>query len=315
MRLSVLKPQFWLICLSFVLLMVAGCGFSLTRIDDKKEEDPITVIRRELRQMKADHRVAIFDLQKEYQEAVSAMQIELTRLGNANESVGQNLIQHRRDLAEMRASAAQKSADTEEHFVEVEHQHRLIHGRIEEESNRFKELSERVSAYTLKELESIRKEMAAQDAFQKKNQQSLQEQLARFEEKEGQMSASLRGQVELVQTKSTGLEKRVDERTKELQAVSEQVSQLIDKVLPAVNGLAARLDDLEWQMKKLGNGTDAQALNKRLSEVSEAVNAQRKSLEMLGNTLTSQVDKQQGLLQKTINRLDGLQAKMPTKDK
>jgi len=285
-----------------VMSLTVSCGYSLEfkRIDDKAE-DPITVIRRELRQLKADHRVAIFDLQKDQKKQVDTMRADLTRIGKANETLGKTLIQMKRDLAETRTRSGQNNADTDERFAEMEIQHRLIHGRIEEEGNRFKESSARANNFTVKELEGFRKDLATQ-----------KDALLKFKEKEGQASQALQEKIAGVQAKNAVIKKSTDDQTKALQTVSSQVSELLDKMLPAVNGLAARVDNLEWELKKLKTDIDIQGLNQRLTELAEAVQVQRQSLEMLGNTLTAQVDKQGALLQKTVKDVKGLKSQTPS---
>lgn len=282
-----------------IMLLVQSCGYSLEfkRIDDKAE-DPITVVRRELRQLKAAHRVAMFDLKKERKNQIEMMQANLARVGKGNETLGKNLIQMKRDLSEARTRLGQKNADTDERFAEMEIQHRLIHGRIEKEGNRQKESLARGNNFILKELEAFRKDLATQ-----------KDTLSQFKQKQVQASQALKEQINGVQAKNVGIEQTSDGQTKILQNVSGQVSELIDKMLPAVNGLAARVDNLEWELKQLKDNVDIQGLQKRLTELTEAIDVQRQSLEMLGNTLAAQVDKQGALLQKTVKGLKGLQSK------
>ncbi|GEM_PF-5075448 len=297
---------------SAVTILMTSCGYSLElkRIDSKAE-DPITVIRRELRQLKADHRVAIFDLQKEQKNRIDAMRVNLSRIGKANETLGKTLIQMKRDLSEARTRLAQNNADTDERFAEMEIQHRLIHGRIEEESNRLKESAARGNNFTVKELEGFRKALATQkNAFSqlKKKQAQITQELKK---RQAQATQKLQAQIEGVQAKNVGIEKTTRGQTKSLQSVSTQVSELIDKMLPAVNGLAARVDNLEWALEQLKDDVDIDALQKRLAALAEAIDVQRQSLEMLGNTLTAQVDKQSALLQKTVQGLEALQSTPP----
>lgn len=276
-----------LVFLFSIMFFVVSCGYSLEfkRIADKVE-DPITMVRRELRQLKADHRVAIFDLQKEQKTQI--------------ESIGKM----KRDLLEARTRLGQNNADTDERFAEMEIQHRLIHGRIEEEGNRFKESSARGSDFTLKVLEGFRTDLAAQKGL-----------LSGFKEKQVQASQVLQEQISGVQAKNVGIEQARDDQTKTLQAVSGQVSELIDKMLPAVNGLVSRVDNLEWELEQLKTNVDIQGLQGRLTALREAVDIQRQSLEMLGNTLAAQVDKQGALLQKTVQDLKGLQSKTSSTSK
>lgn len=265
------------------MMLMVSCGYTLElkRIGDPEKEDPIMVIRRDIRKMKADHRVAIFDLRKEHADEISSIRMNVGRIGKANEGLGQAAIQSK-----------QKAADIDERFSEIEIQRRLIHGRIDEEANRNKEAVSRINLFTLKELELLRKELL----------------------EHGTKSKMLQKQIDRVQAENTRLKQSEIDQQKTVQAVSDQVSQLVEKVLPAVNGLASRLDDLEWQVKKLGEQIDVQGLNKRLSDLTEAIDVQRQSLEMLGNTLTSQVDKQQSLLKTTNKRIKRLEAGKPSED-
>ncbi|MFQ5588432.1 MAG: hypothetical protein ACE5F7_06295 [Nitrospiria bacterium] len=315
------KTPVWLLSLLCTLpALISACGYTLEfkRVKDPKKEDPITVIRREIRQMKADHRVAIFDLQKEHESRIAALQSDLTRLKNANESLGQAAIQMKRDLQETRITMGKKNAEVDDRFTEVELQRRQIHGRIEEEANRAKETSERSSSFMLGEIEALGKSLSAQEAKRKKADKTL----TALEQRQSKTQKLLQEQIVSARTRSADLEKttgqqeetvrvvteQVSRQGKSLEAISAQVTELIEKVVPSVNELATRLDDLEWQVDQFKGEVDVQGLNKRLDALTESIDVQRQSLEMLGNTLTSQVDKQQGLLRQTIRRVDDLEA-------
>lgn len=303
-------------CLSFrlrhlgflfgIVLLTVSCGYSLEfkRIDDTAE-DPITVVRRELRQLKADHRVALFDLQKEQKKQIDAMRTTLARVGQGNETLGKTLIQMKRDLSDTRMRLGQNNADTDERFAEAEIQHRLIHGRIEEEGNRFKESAARGNNFTVRELEGFRKNLSAQA----KDFAAQKESFSQFKKNQTQAHQALKEQIRGVEAKSASVSQITDAQTKTLKSVSTQLTELIDKMLPAVNGLAARVDTLEWELKELKTNVDIEGLQKRLSEMTEAVDIQRQSLEMLGNTLAAQVDKQGAILKKVVKGLKGLQSK------
>ncbi len=294
-----IRHLFFLFSVMFVLM---SCGYALEfkRID-KDAEDPITVVRRELRQLKAAHRVALFDLQKEQEKQIEALQLDLLRVGQGNETLGKTLIQMKRDLSGATTRLGQNNADTDERFAEMEIQHRMIHGRIEEENNRMKELIARGNNFTVKTLADFRKNLASQEGI-----------FLQFKQKQAESSQSLEQKMSGLAEKNSGIAQTAEGQTKTLQSVSTQVSELIDKMLPAVNGLAARVDDLEWALKQFKTNVESQDLQKRLSELSEAVDVQRKSLEMLGNTLAVQVDKQGTLLNKTVKDLKGLQSKKAT---
>ncbi|VAX31979.1 hypothetical protein MNBD_NITROSPIRAE01-1835 [hydrothermal vent metagenome] len=281
---------------------MVSCGYSLEfkRID-KDAEDPITVVRRELRQLKASHRVSLFDLQKEQEKQIESLQADLLRVAQGNETLGKTLIQMKRDLSGATTRLGQNNADTDERFSEMEIQHRLIHGRIEEESNRRKESTARGNDFTLKALESFRTDLATQ-----------QDALLQFQKKQAASRQILEEKMSGVAEKNLGIVQTTDGHAKTLQGVSAQVSELIDKMLPAVNGLAARVDDLEWALEKFKTNVESQDVQKRLSGLTEALDVQRKSLEMLGNTLAAQVDKQGALLKKTVKDLKGLQSKKVT---
>lgn len=291
-----------LVFLFVIMVLVMSCGYSFEfkRIDDTVE-DPITVIRRELRQLKADHRVAIFDLQKEQKTQIESMRTNFAHVNKMNETFGKTLIQMKQGLFDAKTRLGQNNADMDERFTEMEIQHRLIHGRIEEESNRSKESSARGNNFTLKTLEDFRTDLATQkDIF------------SQFKKKQAQATQALQEKISGVQAKNVGIEQTSDDRKKTLQTVSVQVSELIDKMLPAVNKLASRVDNLEWELEQLKTNVDIQGLQERLGALREAVDVQRQSLEMLGNTLAAQVDKQGALLQKTVRDLKGLQSKTPS---
>lgn len=285
-----------------VMFLMVSCGYSLEfkRID-KDAEDPITAVRREFRQLKAAHRVALFDLQKEQEKQIESLQADLLRVAQGNETLGKTLIQMKRDLSGATTRLGQNNADTDERFAEMEIQHRLIHGRIEEENNLRKESTARGNDFTVKALEHFRTDLATQ-----------QDALLQFKKKQAASRQILEEKMSGVAEKNIGIVQTTDGHAKTLQGVSVQVSELIDKMLPAVNGLAARVDDLEWALEKFKTNVESQDVQKRLSRLTEAVDVQRKSLEMLGNTLAAQVDKQGILLKKTVKDLKGLQSKKVT---
>ncbi len=287
-----------------VLMLCASCGYSLelSRVDAQKQEDPITLLRRELRQVKADHRVAIFDLRKEQKMQLSELQNEQVEIAKKNRGLGKNVAQF-----------VQRNADVDERFSEMEVQHRLIHGRIEEEANRYKDVSARASDFTLREIEAVRKDLAKQAAKLKQAQKSFKDQMVSLGRKEEQAIKEMRSEIDSVNEKSLGIQKATAGQKKSVQSVSDQLSQVVDKILPAVNRVTERLDALEWEFKKLDENIDVQALNRRMTQLTDAINVQRQSLEMLGNTLTSQVDKQRGLLRQVIDRLDDSEEKGSSK--
>lgn len=299
--------------LSVVVTLLAGCGYTLelSKLDNNADEpDPITLIRRDIRQLKADHRVAIFDLQKKYKEVAA-------RVGD--------------DLHTEMTSLRMRDADFGEQISEIEFQLRLMKGSIEEDVNRVKEVSEQKNNNALRELEDISRLMAKQEKNEKlanqtlqdqialqtregaKKNQSLQDQIARQTKEAAKNNQSLQDQIDSIQIASIALQKSSNDQIKALNEVSAQVSQLIDKVLPVVNDLAQRLDTQENQLRQMDRDINIDGLNRQLKDVREAIDVQRQSLEMLGNTLTAQVDKQAKLFQKTVSRLNVIEAKLSSK--
>ncbi len=290
------------------MTFMVSCGYTLVRVDPK-EEDPITVIRRDLRQMKADHRVALFDLRKEQGAKIERLESDLARLKTSNEELSRVVVQMRRDFQENVVVQGQNNAELDDRFTEVELQRRKIHGRIDEEANRSKEVLEKSNQFFLKEIEVLRQSLATQVALQKK----IEETVMVLGQKESEINQSLEGKIASVEARNDSLQQSSVHQGETVRGVSDQVSQLVDKLVPSVNSITTRLDDLEWQVKQFKGDGDGKTFKQRLDELTKAIEVQRKSLEKLGNTVISEVDKQSGLLQKTINRVNGLEGKTPAK--
>ncbi len=284
-----------------IMVLMSSCGYTLEfkRVKDPNEEDPITVIRREIRQMKADHRVAIFDLKKHQEQQEAKLKSDLDK----------ELDLVRQDLQETRLALGEKNAEFDDRFIENDLKQRQIYGRIEEEANRVKEDSARTNSFILKELENLSQKITTQETHQK----SLENTLNTFQERQKEETQALRVQLNLIQDKNAANETLSDHQGKTLEEVTSQVSQIIDQAVPTINSLAARVDDLEWQVKQFNNDTKTESLKKRLEDLAKSIDVQRKSLEKLGSTVTSQVDKQQGMIQQSIKRLDTLEGKTTSK--
>lgn len=263
------------VLLIVVTLLFSSCGFTVWIPDtkDKEDADPMTLLRRDIRQMRADNRVAAFDRQKD----LNVLDAELKKMG-------ENIF-----------SLRKRDANFGEQISEIEMQIRLMGGSIEEEVNRIKEISERKNNNTLKELGGIRQLLVRSEEKEKK---------------EALNNRHLLDRVHSVQETNRVLQKSSNDQIKALHEVSDRLTQLIEKVLPAVNDLAGRVDKQEDRFSALSRGVDLEGLNRRLSDLTNVIDVQRKSLEMLGNTITAQVDKQSRLLKKTLNRLQVLEAKV-----
>jgi len=312
--------------LCFVLLLSAvvlsACGYSLelSKTEAEVVEDPITLIRRDIRKIKADHRVKLFDLRKEQSEKFKQLRSEIEHVG----ALRKELAQLDRKLEETKLALSRRNADTDARISEMEVHHRLIQGSIEEEANRFKEASDEISRFAQKELEALKKEIEGQKKQRaalasllkeqlKSARKGLQSRLSALKETGESTQESVKRQLEAQKKGLQGLKNSLLDQADAIKGLSEQLSQMLEKLLPAVNKLGERVDALEWQLKKLEGEIDLEALERRLSALRNAVDVQRKSLEMLGNTLTPKVDEHRALLRQLTERLKKLDAPAPSK--
>jgi len=317
------------------LTLLGGCGYSLEMsrdADTPLPPDPITLLGRDLRQLKADHRVSLFDLKNE-QKALA----EETR-ANIEKQLEQLRLQLQTDLKkaqEQRQTALRslrkRDADFGEQIAEMEIQLRLMAGSIDEEINRYKDASEQTNNNAMRELGNLKRRFADEVSEKNASIKMIRELIAEERDQreargktfheavlaqgkiEEQARASLHDQIKQIESSGEEASASSGEQIKALNQVSTQVDQLIEKLLPAVNLLAERLDKQEEQFDALKREIDIETLNQQLKALNDTVDIQRQSLEMLGNTLTSEVDKQKRLLQKTVEDLQALEPEVSGK--
>ncbi len=312
------------------LTLLGGCGYSLEMSRDTDAPlppDPITVLGRDLRQLKADHRVSLFDLKNEQKALAEETRAELKkRLEQLELQIQTELRNAREQRQTALGSLRRRDADFDEQIAEMELQLRLMGGSIDEEINRYKDASEQTNNNALRELGNLKRLLAKNAEEKSASIKALRERIAEEQDQreamekafdgvvlaqakeEEQARVSLQHQIKQIESSGKETSASSDEQIKALNQVSVQVDQLIEKLLPAVNLLAERLDKQEDQFDALKREIDIEALKQQLKALSDTVDIQRQSLEMLGSTLTSEVDKQKGLLQKTV---EGLQAIEP----
>jgi hypothetical protein len=318
-----------LLLVGFALL--GGCGYSLemSRLEDTPEApDPITLLRRELRQLKADHRVSIFDLKNEQKLLAERSKADLKKI---RDGIGTQL---QSDLKSGLLSLRRRDADFGEKISEMEIQLRLMGGSVEEEINRYKDRSEQTNNNALRELgdvkrllideakekagsikmlrDQINKEKASRLALWSRVQDLLEVQSNHLKTKiaeEKNQREAIQNHIKGMESSSGQVRTSSDEQIKALNEVSTQVDELIEKLLPAVNQLGERLDRQEEQFEALKRKIDVDALNRHLNALTETVEVQRRSLKMLGDTLTAEVDKQKRHLRKIMEDLKALEPK------
>jgi len=288
--------------LIFITMLSAACSLKLGQVGDQEAQpDPMTLLRREIRQLRIDHRVALFDLQKDLNAQVERLRADLKK--EAAEKEKDQFALRKRD------------ADFAEQIAEIDMQVRILGGSFEEQINRVKEFSDQKNSEAIRDLAEMRGVLAKKEKQEALAEQNLQNKIAGQLKEEGDARKSLQDQIDSMRAFDETLQQSSNDQIKALKAVSEQLSELIDKVLPAVNTLSQRVDRQEEQFKALNRKPDAAGLDGRLSDLAKVVEAQRKTLEILGNTLTAQVDKQQKQLQQATDRLQALEAKGPSAKK
>lgn len=319
--------------MSFVALLLAGvvllggCGYSLEASrEDPEAPDPITVLGRDLRQFKAQHRVSIFDLKNDQKVMMERTKADVEKvLAELQMQIQRDLGEAEKKRAAALLSLRRQNADFGEKIAEIELQLRMMVGNIEEEMNRYRDASEQTQDNALRELGNIKRLMASEIKEKKASLKMLKSQIT--EEKrqrevlKNTVNESLLAQVKVEEGGRKTLQEQINqikssnvtanassnEQIKALNQVSTQVDQLIEKVLPAVNQLAERLDNQEEKLSAVTREIDIDDLNRKLGKLTDTIEVQRQSLDMLGNTLTAEVDKQKHLLQENLGRLKALE--------
>jgi chromosome segregation ATPase len=257
------------------LFLFQGCGYALrmTNVEEQRRE---TENKRDL-----DDRVARLDSQvAAMQEAAHTAKEEVSRLQS-------DVKQMKEENRQAVASLQKKRADLDVRLDEAALQIRMIQGNSEKEGHRFKELSHQVEniAFRVNELSEVKSRLGEQ------------------EKKWDAVQKTLQGQIDSIKVGGVALQKSSEQQAKKLSEISDQVLELAEKIPPALNAQAVQLTDLGKQFEKMTKGADAEQVNKSLVDLSDALN-------ILGQKITSKVDEQERLLQKTAKRLQALEAKM-----
>ncbi len=282
--------------LILTLTLTSSCAFRFSKLGDQEAEpDPITLLRRDIRQLRADHRVALFDLQKDLNAQIERVHGELKKEAAEKE----------RDQFALR----KRDADFAEQIAEIEMQIRILGGSLEEEVNRVKERSDQNSNEALSALAAFRSALSKKEKQEASADLAMETKIRDELKQEREARKSLQAQMDAMRAFNETLQESSNEQIKALKAVSDRVSELIEKVLPAVNTLGQRVDQHDDQLKAVKADKNGAGIDRKLSDLSKAVDTQRKSLELLGNTLTVQVDKQQKLLQQALDKLQALEEK------
>ncbi len=301
----------------------------MSRVEEAPDApDPVTLLGRDLRQFKAQHRVSIFDLQNEQKVLLERTKTDIDkRLADLHAQIQRDLgaLENKKEAALL--SLRRQDADFGEKIAEIEIQLRLMGGSIEEEINRYRDASEQTQDNALRELGNIKRLMASEAKEKKASLKILQGQITEGKHQREalkkavdevllvQVKAEEQGrktlQAEINQIKSSNIKATAssNDQINALNQVSTQVDQLIEKVLPAVNRLGERLDKQEEQISALIREMNIEDLNRKLAALTDTIEVQRQSLDMLGNTLSSEIDKQKRLLQQAGDRLKALEPK------
>ncbi|MFQ5543359.1 MAG: hypothetical protein ACE5FY_03285 [Nitrospiria bacterium] len=275
------------------MALLSGCGVSLGNTQSAGD-DPVTSMRKDVHRLNIQHG----NLRKELLKNASQLKSEIKGLQE----------QDRKTLTDLSERFGERSAAMGERITQLESQNRLLRGTIEEERHRFKELFHQENDHILKEVNKIRTLLAKQGKDGETIKKVLQKQI-NVQEKQGTAHGALAAQLNrfknvqetfnntisekmnALQSDNRAAQGASDSLANELEESSKQMTAFTEKLLPAVNGLASRLDNLEWKFEKFEGEFDINSLNKRLMELSDAIDVQRQSLEMLGDNLSAQISK------------------------
>ncbi|MFQ5949208.1 MAG: hypothetical protein ACE5J1_00790 [Nitrospiria bacterium] len=305
------------------MILFQGCGYSIKMVALEEEqqelqkkkalEKDVARLQSDLQKLQKQNRQAVAVLKKETGKALTRLLADLKRIEKEKQQA---------------VIALQKSqADFNVRIDEATMQLRMVQGTLEKKDRRLSELYHQVDnvAFRVNELGEMKGRLSEQEEkgnvlgkaleAQVKALDTLKHRLNEQEKKVESVKKALQTQIGAINQINDNLQRTSKEQGKGLQGLSDQASELAEKIPPALNKHAARLDELEWQIEKMKSEIDVQQINKRIADFSDSLDILRETLDVLGAKIAVKVDEQERLIQNTTKKLKGIEAALASRDK
>ncbi|MFQ5780802.1 MAG: hypothetical protein ACE5HN_08480 [Nitrospiria bacterium] len=277
------------------MILFQGCGYSIKMVALEEEqqelqkkkalEKDVARLQSDLQKLQKQNRQAVAVLKKETGKALTRLLADLKRIEKENQQA---------------VIALQRGkADFNVRIDEATMQLRMIQGTLEKKDRRLSELYHQVDnvAFRVNELGEMKGQLSEQG------------------KKVELVKKALQTQIDAINQVTDNLQRISKEQGKGLEGLSDQASELAEKIPPALNKHAARLDELEWQVEKMKSEINVQQINKRIADFSDSLGTLRETLDVLGAKIAVKVDEQERLIQNTTKKLKGIEAALASRDK
>ncbi len=289
------------------MVLLHGCGYTVRMVALEEEQ-------RELQEKKSLEgevvrlQVDLKKLRKQSRQAAIILKKEVERNATL-------LRESRKEIIGLQKGQAGLNVRMDEAALQL----RKVQGIVEEKESQLAGLSHHIEnvAFRVNKHKETQGNLSKQG---KKHESLLQSQikvvdaLKRRLDDQGRKVASLRGalqtQIDAVRLIDSNLRNVSEAQEKSLRGVSDQASELAEKIPPALNRQSVRLDKLEWQIKKIASEVDAKKMEKNLAVFSGELNNLKKTLDVLGSRVTTKIDEQGRLIRATTKKVEGIEASL-----
>ncbi|HIE65213.1 MAG: hypothetical protein ABGX83_00105 [Nitrospira sp.] len=284
------------------MVLLHGCGYTVRMVALEEEQ-------RELQEKKslegdvARLQVDLKKLRKQNRQAAIILKEEISRNGTLFKA---GLKDSRKEILGLQKG----QTDLNVRMDEATFQFRGVQGHFEEQDRLFSALSHQVENVAFR----VNKHGESKEKLTKqvrKLESLLQSQMRIVDA----LKESLRRQLDAISLVDRNLRKVSKEQEKSLQVVSDQASELAEKIPPVLNRQSVRLDELEWQVKKMSSEVDVKQIDKDLATFSRALDTLKKTLELLGGRMTTKLDEQGRLIRDTTKKVRGIEARLTQGDR
>ncbi|MFQ5579347.1 MAG: hypothetical protein ACE5FZ_01935 [Nitrospiria bacterium] len=289
----------------FVLIgavLLHGCGYSVRMVafeEEQRELQEKKSLEGDVARLQAD----LKKLRKQSRQAAIILKDEIKKNGKLFKT---GLKESQKEILGIQKGQADLNVRLDEATLSI----RRGQGLLEEKDRRLSALSrqiENVAFRVNKDGESLEKLSTQVGELES----LLQGQMRRLTA----LKEILRRQADTLGLIDNNLRNVSREQEKSLQVVSDQASELAEKIPPVLNRQSVRLDDLEWQVKKINEEVDVKQIDKDLAAFSSALDTLKKMLDVLGTRLTTKVDEQGQLLRNTTKKMKGIEARLTQADR
>lgn len=308
--------QWFAIFFMMGVVLLHGCGYTVRMVALEEEQQELQE-KKSLEGDVARLRLDLKKLRKQSRQAAIVLKKEIER----NESLLQaSLKESRKDILGLQKGQAGLNVRMDEAALHL----RMVQGAVEEKDRQLSGLSHQIEnvAFRVNEHEETKEKLSKQG---KKHESLLQAQVKVVDvlkrrldvqkKRVASLKGSLQAQVDAINLIDSNLRAVSKEQEKSLQGVSDQASELAEKIPPALNLQSVRLDELEWQVKKIKSEIDVKQIDKDLAAFSSTLDALRKTLDLLGSRITAKVDEQGRLIRATTKKVKGIEARLTLGDR